>query len=181
MSRVAKTPILIPSGVKITLNNSLIVVNGKLGELNVELNELVVVTNTDSLLVFTIAKVNKKREKLAWAQAGTARTNIANSIKGVSKGWEKKLLLIGVGYRASINQRKLDLTLGFSYVKSYQVPDGIEVTTPIQTEIVVKGIDKQKVGQVAADIRSCRPPEPYKGKGIRGADEQVFRKESKKK
>jgi len=128
-----------------------------------------------------VAKVDKKEEKSAWAQAGTARANTANLIQGVTEGWEKKLTLIGVGYRAKAMGKVLDLTLGFSHPIKYSLPEGITVETPSQTEIVIKGMDKQKVGQVAAEVRAYRPPEPYKGKGVRYTNEQVFRKEAKKK
>ncbi len=125
--------------------------------------------------------VGKKEEKGAWAQAGTARANTANLIKGVTEGWEKKLTLIGVGYRAQARGKVLNLTLGFSHPVDYKLPEGISVETPSQTEVIVKGIDKQKVGQAAAEIRAFRPPEPYKGKGVRYSDEQVVRKAAKKK
>jgi large subunit ribosomal protein L6 len=156
-------------------------VKGKLGQLNMNLHPSVAMENIDNVLTFSIIKVDKKDEKKAWAQAGTARANTANLIQGVSEGWEKKLTLIGVGYRAKAMGKKLDLTLGFSHPINYQLPDDITVETPSQTEIVVKGIDKQKVGQVAAEIRSYRPPEPYKGKGVRYTDEYVVRKDAKKK
>jgi len=149
--------------------------------LSMDVNSAVVVAFNDDQISFTIAKVEKKAEKLAWAQAGTARANTANLIQGVSVGWEKKLSLIGVGYRAKAMGKSLDLTLGFSHPVVYALPEGITVETPSQTEIVVKGMDKQKVGQVAAEIRAFRPPEPYKGKGVRYTDEHVVRKEAKKK
>ena len=129
----------------------------------------------------TAGIISKKLEKSAWAQAGTVRANTANLIKGVTDGWEKKLTLIGVGYRAKAQGKVLNLTLGFSHPVNYQLPEGISVETPTQTEVVVKGIDKQKVGQAAAEIRAFRPPEPYKGKGVRYSDEQVVRKAAKKK
>ena len=141
----------------------------------------VMMLNADNVITFSIGSVDKKDEKKSWAQAGTARANTANLIQGVSEGWEKRLTLIGVGYRAKAMGKKLDLTLGFSHPINYQLPDGITVETPSQTEIVVKGIDKQKVGQVAAEIRAYRPPEPYKGKGVRYTDEHVVRKDAKKK
>jgi large subunit ribosomal protein L6 len=177
MSRVAKSPVSIPKGVEVTLAGSSIKVKGAKGELSRELNDLVnVVKGEDSLEV----KVNKE-SKEAWAQAGTARSLVNNMVLGVSQGFEKKLQLNGVGYRAQSKGKTLDLTLGFSHPVVFKVPEGLEVSTPSQTEIVVSGVDKQQVGQAAADIRAFRPPEPYKGKGVRYADEYVRRKEAKKK
>ena len=181
MSRVAKAPITIESGIDVSLSGATLTAKGKLGQLTMDVNPAVVVAINDNEITFTIAKVEKKAEKLAWAQAGTARANTANLIQGVSAGWEKKLSLIGVGYRAKAMGKSLDLTLGFSHPVVYALPEGITVETPSQTEIIVKGMDKQKVGQVAAEIRAYRPPEPYKGKGVRYADEHVVRKEAKKK
>ncbi len=181
MSRIAKAPITIPSGVEVSVDGTSMTVKGKLGQMNMTLNPLVKIENTDNVLTFSISNVDSKDEKKAWAQAGTARANTANLVQGVSEGWEKKLTLIGVGYRAKAMGKKLNLTLGFSHPVNYQLPEDISVETPSQTEIVVKGIDKQKVGQVAAEIRSYRPPEPYKGKGVRYTDEYVVRKDAKKK
>jgi len=181
MSRIAKAPITIPSGVEVFVDGTSMTVKGKLGQMNMTLNPLVKIENTDNVLTFSISNVESKDEKRAWAQAGTARANTANLVQGVSEGWEKKLTLIGVGYRAKAMGKKLNLTLGFSHPVNYQLPEDISVETPSQTEIVVKGIDKQKVGQVAAEIRSYRPPEPYKGKGVRYTDEYVVRKDAKKK
>tara|TARA_B100000929_G_scaffold282965_1_gene263511 strand:+ start:845 stop:1390 length:546 start_codon:yes stop_codon:yes gene_type:complete len=181
MSRIAKAPITIPSGVEVSVDGTSMTVKGKLGQMNMALNPLVKIENTDNVLTFSISNVDSKDEKKAWAQAGTARANTANLVQGVSEGWEKKLTLIGVGYRAKAMGKKLNLTLGFSHPVNYQLPEDISVETPSQTEIVVKGIDKQKVGQVAAEIRSYRPPEPYKGKGVRYTDEYVVRKDAKKK
>ncbi len=181
MSRIAKAPITIPSGVEVSVEGTSMTVKGKLGQMNMTLNPLVKIENTDNVLTFSISNVDSKDEKKAWAQAGTARANTANLVQGVSEGWEKKLTLIGVGYRAKAMGKKLNLTLGFSHPVNYQLPEDISVETPSQTEIVVKGIDKQKVGQVAAEIRSYRPPEPYKGKGVRYTDEYVVRKDAKKK
>jgi large subunit ribosomal protein L6 len=141
----------------------------------------VTINNTDNVLTFLLTETTKDEERNAWAQAGTARANTFNLIKGVTEGWEKKLTLIGVGYRAQTRGRVLNLTLGFSHPVNYDLPEGISVETPSQTEVVVKGIDKQKVGQAAAEIRAFRPPEPYKGKGVRYTDEQVVRKDAKKK
>lgn len=181
MSRVAKAPIEIPAGVEITINGSTMTAKGKLGQMQMEINSLVSVTTTDNVLTFSAGDVDKKDQKSAWAQAGTARANTANLIQGVSEGWEKKLSLIGVGYRAQAKGKVLDLTLGFSHPVNYELPEGITAETPSQTEIIVKGMDKQKVGQAAAEIRAYRPPEPYKGKGVRYVDEYVVRKEAKKK
>jgi large subunit ribosomal protein L6 len=181
MSRVAKAPITIPSGVEVSINGASMSVKGKLGQMSMDVHPSVMMLNADNVITFSIGSVDKKDEKKSWAQAGTARANTANLIQGVSEGWEKRLTLIGVGYRAKAMGKKLDLTLGFSHPINYQLPDGITVETPSQTEIVVKGIDKQKVGQVAAEIRAYRPPEPYKGKGVRYTDEHVVRKDAKKK
>ena len=181
MSRIAKAPITIPDGVNITHADGVMSVKGKLGEMTMHVNSLVQISNNDNVLTFEPNEVSKKLEKSAWAQAGTARANAANLIKGVTDGWEKKLTLIGVGYRAKAQGKVLNLTLGFSHPVDYKLPEGISVETPSQTEVIVKGIDKQKVGQAAAEIRAFRPPEPYKGKGVRYSDEQVVRKAAKKK
>lgn len=182
MSRIAQTPINIPSGVEVQIKEQAITVKGKLGQMNVVLHDLVSINQDNDVLTFSInTGRDSKLEKLAWAQAGTARSHVNNCILGVHQGFEKKLKLVGVGYRARIKDRTLDLQLGYSHVITYSVPAGIAVTTPSQTEIVVSGFDKQKVGQVAAEIRAYRKPEPYKGKGVRYADEQIFRKEAKKK
>ena len=181
MSRIAKAAITIEKGIEVSMSGSTVTAKGKLGQLSMDVNSAVVVAFNDDQITFTIAKVVKNAEKLAWAQAGTARANTANLIHGVSVGWEKKLSLIGVGYRAKSMGKSLDLTLGFSHPVVYALPEGITVETPSQTEIIVKGMDKQKVGQVAAEIRAFRPPEPYKGKGVRYTDEHVVRKEAKKK
>jgi large subunit ribosomal protein L6 len=181
MSRVAKSPVTVPQGVEVNLVDGSISIKGKMGELSMNIHPLVKTENTEDGITFNINTSDVKEEKSAWAQAGTARANTANMIQGVSEGWEKKLTLIGVGYRAQAKGKVLDLTLGFSHPVNYDLPEGITVETPSQTEIVVKGIDKQKVGQVAAEIRAFRPPEPYKGKGVRYTDEHVVRKEAKKK
>ena len=181
MSRIAKAPIEIPAGVEVSINDTTMSVKGKLGQLQMEIHPSVAIANAENVLTFDIAKTDKKDEKKAWAQAGTARANTANLIQGVSAGWEKKLTLIGVGYRAKAMGKVLDLTLGFSHPVKYDLPEGITADTPSQTEIIVKGMDKQKVGQAAAEIRAYRPPEPYKGKGVRYTDEYVVRKEAKKK
>jgi large subunit ribosomal protein L6 len=181
MSRVAKAPIEIPTSVEISINGSTMVVKGKLGQMKMKIHPSIVITNTENILTFNLVKIDKKDEKTAWAQAGTVRANTANLIKGVVEGWEKRLTLIGVGYRVKAMGRGLDLTLGFSHPVKYDLPEGVTAETLSQTEIVVKGMDKQKVGQAAAEIRAYRPPEPYKGKGVCYTDEYVLRKEAKKK
>jgi large subunit ribosomal protein L6 len=177
MSRIANAPVEIPAGVEISLSDSEITVKGAKGTLTQAIHPDVAVAQEDSSLKAS-AKVSSKS---ALALAGTTRALINNMVVGVSKGFEKKLALVGVGYRAKAQGNTLDLTLGFSHPVQYQVPAGINIETPSQTEIVVSGADKQAVGQVAADIRAYRAPEPYKGKGVRYADEYVARKEAKKK
>ena len=181
MSRIAKSPITIPEGVEVSLSGEVLTVKGKLGEMTMNVHSSVTINNTDNVLTFLPTATTKDAEKNAWAQAGTARANTFNLIKGVTEGWEKKLTLIGVGYRAQARGKVLNLTLGFSHPVNYDLPEGVSVETPSQTEVVVIGIDKQKVGQAAAEIRAFRPPEPYKGKGVRYTDEQVVRKDAKKK
>jgi len=181
MSRVAKSPITIPDGVEVSQSGEILTVKGKLGEMNMNVHSSVTINNTDNVLTFLPAETSKDEEKNAWAQAGTVRANTFNLIKGVTEGWEKNLTLIGVGYRAQVRGKVLSLTLGFSHPVNYDLPEGVIVETPSQTEVVVKGIDKQKVGQAAAEIRAFRPPEPYKGKGVRYTNEQVVRKDAKKK
>ena len=181
MSRIAKSPITIPDGVEVSQSGEVLTVKGKLGEMTMNFHPSVTINNTDNVLTFLPTETTKDEEKNAWAQAGTARANTFNLIKGVTEGWEKKLTLIGVGYRAQARGKVLNLTLGFSHPVNYDLPEGISVETLSQTEVVVKGIDKQKVGQAAAEIRAFRPPEPYKGKGVRYTDEQVVRKDAKKK
>ncbi|MCH2191792.1 MAG: 50S ribosomal protein L6 [Gammaproteobacteria bacterium] len=177
MSRIANAPVSLPSGVDVTLDGQLIKVKGSKGELEWNVHELVSVKQEDAQL-----KVSTNDDsKQATALAGTTRALVNNMVTGVSAGFEKKLTIIGVGYRAQAQGQKLNLTLGFSHPVNYEVPAGITVTTPSNTEIVVSGIDKQKVGQVAAEIRAYRPPEPYKGKGVRYTDEYVLRKQAKKK
>ncbi|MBL1276614.1 MAG: 50S ribosomal protein L6 [Ectothiorhodospiraceae bacterium] len=177
MSRVAKNPIHVPAGVEVTLSGQSVKVKSSKGELMHEAHALVEVNQNDSVLTFAARNTDTN----ANAQAGTTRSLINNMVLGVSKGFEKKLTLIGVGYRAQSQGNKLNLSLGFSHPVVYDVPEGIIIETPSQTEVIVKGIDKQKVGQVAANIRAYRPPEPYKGKGVRYTDEHVIRKEAKKK
>jgi large subunit ribosomal protein L6 len=177
MSRIANNPIEIPSGVEVSLSGQSMSVKGKNGNMSMEVNEKVQVKQEDNVLRFN----GKEGVDGSVAMAGTMRSLANNMVVGVSQGFEKKLELIGVGYRAQAQGNKLNLTLGFSHPVIYEVPEGISIETPSQTEIVIKGADKQKVGQVSADIRAYRPPEPYKGKGVRYADERVIRKEAKKK
>jgi large subunit ribosomal protein L6 len=177
MSRVANNPVKVPSGVEVTLDGRLLKVKGSKGELKLEVHEWVEVSQDDDVLRF---QANRDRQD-AVALAGTMRSLINNMVTGVSEGFERKLQLVGVGYRAQAQGKSLNLTLGFSHPVDFPVPEGVTVETPSQTEVVVKGIDKQLVGQVAAKIRAYRPPEPYKGKGVRYADERVVMKEAKKK
>lgn len=177
MSRVAKNPIVLPSGVEVTLAANEVSVKGPLGTLKQALNSDVSVQR-EGEVVQCVATSNSKQSN---AMSGTVRALIANMVAGVSKGFERKLTLVGVGYRAQAAGDTLNLTLGFSHPVSYKMPKGIKVETPSQTEIVLKGSDKQQVGQVAAEIRAFREPEPYKGKGVRYADEVVILKETKKK
>jgi large subunit ribosomal protein L6 len=177
MSRIAKAPVTIPKGVDVKLTGNNMTVKGSKGELSFDFNPAVGIMVTDDVIQMQWDKDNKN----SVAQAGTARA-IANSmVRGVSDGFEKKLALIGVGYRAQAKGNVLSLSLGYSHPVDFDVPAGITVETPSQTEILVKGSDKQQVGQVAAKIRAYRPPEPYKGKGVRYADENVVKKEAKKK
>jgi large subunit ribosomal protein L6 len=177
MSRVANNPVPIPSGVEITIQGQRVDVKGAKGAIGLDVHQHVeVVQEEDSVKVAA-----RSGDKQARALAGTTRALVANLVTGVSQGFERRLLLQGVGYRAQAQGKKLNLQLGFSHPVEYQLPDGIEVATPSQTEIVVTGINKQLVGQVSAEIRAFRPPEPYKGKGVRYSDERVRRKEAKKK
>ncbi|MGB5833632.1 MAG: 50S ribosomal protein L6 [Thiohalocapsa sp.] len=177
MSRIAKAPIDLPSGVDVKIDGRDITVKGPKGTLSQRLHPSVKLAAEDKSL--HIEPVSDKGD--SWAMAGTMRSLLNNMVVGVSNGFERKLTLIGVGYRAQTKGKVLNLALGFSHPIDYPVPAGIEIETPSATEIVVKGADKQRVGQVAAEIRSKRPPEPYKGKGVRYTDEQVIRKEAKKK
>ncbi len=177
MSRVGKSPIAIPAGVEVKIAGQDITVKGAKGELSISINQAVEVVNEDNVL----RTLPRDGFDDAQAQSGTARALLNNLVVGVSQGFERKLQLIGVGYRAAAKGNTLNLTLGFSHPVDFEVPAGIQIETPSQTEVLVKGADKQLVGQVAAKIRAYRPPEPYKGKGIRYADETVLRKEAKKK
>ena len=177
MSRIAKEPVALASGVEFNQSGSTITLKGSKGALTMELNSEVELTQEDNNLQVKA----RSGSRFSTAMAGTTRALLANMARGVSEGFEKKLELVGVGYRAQAQGNKLNLTLGFSHPVVYDVPEGISVETPSQTEVLVKGTDKQKVGQVAAEIRRYRPPEPYKGKGVRYADERVVMKEAKKK
>ncbi len=177
MSRIAKAPVELPSGVEFSLSGSTVTMKGSKGTLTLELNPEVELKQEDS----TLMVAPRSGSRFATAIAGTMRSLLANMAKGVTDGFERKLELVGVGYRAQAQGNKLNLSLGFSHPVEHIVPEGVTVETPSQTEIFVRGADKQKVGQVAAEIRSYRPPEPYKGKGVRYADERVVLKEAKKK
>jgi large subunit ribosomal protein L6 len=178
MSRVAKNPIVVPAGVDVNVApGGLISVKGPLGTLSHRFNDDVTVERDGAKVVFKAASETQQ----SGAMSGTARALVANMVQGVSKGFEKKLALVGVGYRAQAQGSTLNLTLGFSHPVAYKLPEGVKAETPTQTEIIIKGIDKQKVGQVAAEVRAYRKPEPYKGKGVRYAGEVVVLKETKKK
>ena len=177
MSRVAKSPVTIPAGVDVSIKEDRISVKGAGGSLSLAQNALVKVSSNEGKLSFEPA--NESRE--ANAMSGTVRQLVNNMVLGVSKGFEKKLTLIGVGFKAAASGSKLNLSVGFSHPVNFEMPAGITVATPTPTEILIKGADRQVVGQLAAEIRAVRPPEPYKGKGIRYADEKVVIKETKKK
>ena len=174
MSRVAKSPIKLPSGVDLNISGTQLSVKGPKGNLALDLHPAISFDENDG--EYTVTPDGPKN----MAMAGTFRALVDNMVTGVSTGFQKKLQLVGVGYRAQTQGKKLNLALGFSHPIDYVAPEGITIETPSQTEIVVSGCDKQKVGQVAAEIRAYRPPEPYKGKGVRYADERVARKEAKK-
>ena len=176
MSRIANAPIDLPAGVEVNLASDLIKVKGAKGELELAPHADVAVEQEDAQLKVKVAGAGQS----AVAIAGTTRALLNNMVTGVTQGFEKKLTIVGVGYRAQAQGQKLNLTLGFSHPVVYEVPAGVKVETPSNTEIVVTGIDKQQIGQVAAEIRAYRPPEPYKGKGVRYSDEHVIRKQAKK-
>jgi len=177
MSRVANNPVELPSGVEVKLTEESIEVKGAKGTLTQELNSVVDVSQDGSALKFAA----KNSSKFSRAMSGTMRALVNNMVTGVSTGFQKKLQLVGVGYRVQVQGKKLNLSLGFSHPVVYELPEGVKVESPSQTEIVLSCADKQVLGQVAAEIRAFRPPEPYKGKGVRFADEHVRRKEAKKK
>ncbi|PLY16984.1 MAG: 50S ribosomal protein L6 [Sedimenticola sp.] len=178
MSRIAKAQINLPAGVNVTLSGSEIAVKGAKGNMSLALHDFVTVVQEDGAIQVAPKDANVQAQ---WAMAGTFRALINNMVTGVSDGFQKKLQLIGVGYRAQAKGNVLNLSLGFSHPVDYPIPEGITIETPTQTEILVSGCDKQKVGQVSSEIRAYRPPEPYKGKGVRYSDEYVVRKEAKNK
>jgi large subunit ribosomal protein L6 len=177
MSRVGKMPVAVPAGVDVAINSEKISVKGTGGTLSIANNALVNVVNDGGKMTFVPA--NDSRE--ANAMSGTLRQLVNNMVVGVTKGFERKLTLIGVGYKAQAQGAKLNLSVGYSHPVNMDMPEGITVATPAPTEIVIKGADRQRVGQIAAEIRAVRPPEPYKGKGIRYSDEKITIKETKKK
>ena len=177
MSRIGKKPIAVPSGVTVTIDGQAVKAKGPKGELEFVVNELCSVALEDNEITVTPLD-NSKPARSMW---GMSRTRIANMVDGVATEFTKSLELVGVGYRAQMKGSALSLALGYSHDIDYPAPDGVTISTPKQTEIVISGIDKQKVGQTAAEIRAFRPPEPYKGKGVKYADEYIFRKEGKKK
>jgi large subunit ribosomal protein L6 len=176
MSRIAKAPVELPQGVTATIAAEAVTIKGAKGSLSLPLTPGVTVAQGDKKLSVSFADPD-----LARTRAGATRAHLANMVRGVTRGYEKKLELVGVGFRAQLQGKTLNLTLGFSHPVNFPIPEGISIETPSQTEIIVKGIDRQKVGQVAAEIRDVRPPEPYKGKGVRYAGEQITLKEGKKK
>jgi len=177
MSRVASSPVALPSGVEVKLTENIIEVKGAKGSLKMDINNVVTINQEGTDLIFAA----KNSSKFSRAMSGTTRSLVNNMVTGVSKGFDRKLLLVGVGYRVQVQGKKLNLSLGFSHPVVYELPEGVKVESPSQTEIVLSCSDKQLLGQVAAEIRAFRPPEPYKGKGVRFADEHVRRKEAKKK
>ncbi|MDO5651448.1 MAG: 50S ribosomal protein L6 [Moraxella sp.] len=177
MSRVAKAPVTLPAGTSVTLNGQQVEVKGKNGSLSLRLHDLVELKQEEG--VVTLAPAVDTKE--AWMHTGTVRALLNNMVNGVTNGFERRLQLIGVGYRAQVAGNKVNLSLGYSHPIEYTLPEGVTAESPSQTEIVLKSSDKQKLGQAAANIRGFRPPEPYKGKGVRYSDEVVLRKEAKKK
>lgn len=175
MSRVAKRPISVPKGVEIRLENNLVSIAGPKGTLSVLLNSDIELEQQSGSLALSV------KDSRAWAIAGTTRALLNNMVSGVAQGFSKRLQLVGVGYRAKVTGDVLNLSLGYSHPIDYKLPSGITAEVPSQTEIVLSGIDKRLLGQVAAEIRAFRPPEPYKGKGVRYFNEQIHRKEAKKK
>jgi large subunit ribosomal protein L6 len=177
MSRVAKNPVVLPDGIEFSQSGTTVTLKGKKGALSLDLNSEVQVAQEGNEL----SVKRRSNSRFASAISGTTRALLANMVRGVSDGFEKRLELVGVGYRAQAQGSKLNLTLGFSHPVVFNVPEGISVETPSQTEVIIRGADKQQVGHVAAEIRRFRPPEPYKGKGVRYSDERVIIKEAKKK
>ncbi|MGV6809538.1 MAG: 50S ribosomal protein L6 [bacterium] len=178
MSRIAKKPLSLPKGVEFNIDGQAINIKGSKGTFDYQVHHSVMVEKDENDIKFRPLDTD---DRSAWAMAGTMRALAANMVQGVSQGFEKKLQLVGVGYRAQAKGSQVNLSLGFSHPIEHKLPDGITAETPSQTEIIIRGVDKQKVGQVAADIRDYRPPEPYKGKGVKYADEHIIRKEAKKK
>ena len=177
MSRIAKYPVELPKGVEVKIDGQHVSVKGAKGLMELDVHSDVQVTLDDNMVSFAVRSGGKQAKALS----GTTRALVANMVTGVSQGFERRLQLQGVGYRAQAQGRKLNLQLGFSHPVEYQLPEGVSAETPTQTEVIVTGVDKQKVGQVSAEIRAFPPPEPYKGKGVRYSDERVRRKEAKKK
>lgn len=178
MSRIAKKALTLPKGVEVSISGQNLKVKGTKGAFDFAVHDAVEVSHEDNVLKF---KAKRDNDSAGWALAGTTRALANNMVVGVSQGFEKKLQLVGVGYRAQAQGNKLNLSLGFSHPVVHDMPEGITVETPSQTEIIIRGSDKQKVGQVAAEVRAYRPPEPYKGKGVKYVDEVILRKETKKK
>ncbi|MFN3785501.1 MAG: 50S ribosomal protein L6 [Thiothrix sp.] len=178
MSRIAKKALTLPKGVEVSINGQNLKVKGAKGAFDFAVHDAVEVSHEDNVLKF---KAKRDNDSTGWALAGTTRALANNMVIGVSQGFEKRLQLVGVGYRAQAQGNKLNLSLGFSHPVVHDMPEGITVETPSQTEIIIRGSDKQKVGQVAAEVRAYRPPEPYKGKGVKYVDEVILRKETKKK
>ena len=176
MSRIAKKPIEIPAGVEVKLDGKTVVVQGPKGSMVLDVHRNVAVSQQENAIL-----LNPEGNTLDVAMVGTVRSLLNNMVTGVTRGFERKLELVGVGYRAQVQGNKLNLTLGYSHPVDYEIPEDVKINTPNPTEVIVRGMDKQKVGQVAAEIRAFRPPEPYKGKGVKYANEQVMRKEAKKK
>jgi len=176
MSRIAKAPVQLPKGVTATVSADSVTIKGAKGSLSVPLSRGVSVVQSEQQL-----QIKYSDPGLSRTQAGATRAHLANMVSGVTKGYERKLELVGVGFRAQVAGKMLNLTLGFSHPVTFPIPEGITIDTPSQTEIIIKGIDRQKVGQVAAEIRDVRPPEPYKGKGVRYVGEKITLKEGKKK
>jgi large subunit ribosomal protein L6 len=176
MSRVAKNPVSLPQGVTATISTDQVTIKGAKGTLSLPLSAGVSVAEKDKVLQVSFTDADGAR-----ISAGSTRAHLANMVNGVTKGYERKLELVGVGYRAAVQGKSLNLTLGFSHPVNFAIPDGITIEAPTQTEVLIKGIDRQRVGQVAAEIRGIRPPEPYKGKGVKYSDEKISLKEGKKK
>lgn len=176
MSRIANKPITVPKGVEATISGNNVRIKGGKGEMTLTVHPQVKVVQEQNLIKISVLN----NSKFANAMSGTTRSLLQNMLIGVSEGYQKKLDIIGVGFRAQAQGKKLNLTLGFSHPVEFEIPAGITIETPSQTEVVIKGVDKQKVGQVAANIRAYRPPEPYKGKGVKYSDERIVRKEAKK-